>query len=157
MWKCVCDCGSVVNVRAATLLNGDTKSCGCIKSHGERLVAEMLKKKGVCFIREYSFPDCLNNKGNRLKYDFAILKEQKAVALIEYQGEQHYAPPAKAPWFGEMQRQETDRTKREYCLTHNIPLYEIRFDDSIAERVSEIVDMLHDNTVPSAGDNPAKV
>lgn len=29
MWKCVCDCGNVVNVRLWNLLHGNTKSCGC--------------------------------------------------------------------------------------------------------------------------------
>lgn len=32
-WECICDCGRVVRVRAAYLVNGDTKSCGC-RQHG---------------------------------------------------------------------------------------------------------------------------
>lgn len=32
LWKCVCDCGSVVFVAAGDLRNGHTKSCGCTKS-----------------------------------------------------------------------------------------------------------------------------
>lgn len=73
-WECKCDCGSIVIVRAATLKNGDTRSCGCIKSHGERLIAEYLTSHGVVYKREYSFDDCINSVGNRLKFDFAIFE-----------------------------------------------------------------------------------
>ncbi len=30
-WKCVCDCGNIVDVRQSNLLSGKTKSCGCLK------------------------------------------------------------------------------------------------------------------------------
>ena len=40
LWKCLCDCGGVKNIRAGTLRSGNTKSCGCLvrealhKTHG---------------------------------------------------------------------------------------------------------------------------
>ena len=30
-WKCLCECGREHNVASGELLNGDTKSCGCLK------------------------------------------------------------------------------------------------------------------------------
>ena len=32
MWKCQCECGTVRNVFATSLLNGKSKSCGCLKN-----------------------------------------------------------------------------------------------------------------------------
>lgn len=32
MWHCSCACGNEINVRGRCLRNGDTKSCGCLKS-----------------------------------------------------------------------------------------------------------------------------
>lgn len=31
IWECKCDCGNIINVRYNNLLNGSTKSCGCLK------------------------------------------------------------------------------------------------------------------------------
>lgn len=139
MWKCKCDCGSVVIARSTHQKDGATRSCGCIKSHGEREVAEYLDAHNIHYIREYEFDDCINSKGNKLPFDFAIMNDDQLVALIEYQGEQHFYPPDSSKYFGKMQREETDKIKKEYCLTHNIPLHEIRFDESIKDRLDQII------------------
>jgi hypothetical protein len=157
MWECQCDCGCVVVVRGTHLKDGFTRSCGCVKSHGERTTAEYLKSKNVVFQREYCFSDCVNSKGNKVKFDFAIMNDSHLIGLIEYQGQQHFEEISRNTSFGKMQREETDQLKKEYCLTHNIPLYEIRYDDDIPNRVDEIINMLHDNTVPSSEENSGKV
>lgn len=32
IWKCKCECGNIVDVKGEYLRNGDTKSCGCLKT-----------------------------------------------------------------------------------------------------------------------------
>ena len=43
MWACECDCGSTLRVARVALLNGDTRSCGCLR---QELCATLGKKKG---------------------------------------------------------------------------------------------------------------
>lgn len=33
-WECQCDCGNIREIRARSLVNGDTKSCGCHQLDG---------------------------------------------------------------------------------------------------------------------------
>lgn len=53
VWRCQCICGEVLPVRAESLMNGDTTSCGCLK-------AEIISKRnvgnathGLCDTAEY--------------------------------------------------------------------------------------------------------
>ena len=43
IWKCICECGNIVNVRAGQLQNGGTKSCGCL--HKDRTSETHAKEK----------------------------------------------------------------------------------------------------------------
>src|SRR6185436_3246064 len=36
-WKCLCDCGTEINVLTARLRNGMTRSCGCLAREGNHL------------------------------------------------------------------------------------------------------------------------
>lgn len=49
IWKCLCKCGNITNVRSCSLISGHTKSCGCLhieksrevnKSHGKSKTVE---------------------------------------------------------------------------------------------------------------------
>lgn len=94
-------------------------------SKGEELIINLLKTNQISFEREKSFSD-MKKHGNHLRFDFFI--PQKNIA-IEFNGEVHYYF---IPFFhknkqGFKKRQEYDRYKISYCLSHNIKLYIIPF------------------------------
>ena len=129
-WKCNCDCGNTTFVRIDSLTSGNTNSCGCLKSKGEMLIAEILQKLHLEYKQQYSFIDLINNKNNKLYFDFAIIKDEKIICLIEFQGIQHYQSQ---PLFGGeerfIQQQENDKIKEDYCNLHNIQLIKFSYKE----------------------------
>lgn len=132
IWHCKClNCGGETDVIHSYLTIGDTKSCGCIRrSYGEEKIGSILTENNVDFKREYTFEDCLSRQGVRLRFDFAIFKNQQLYCLIEFQGGQH---TKSIEWFGGEVNlkltQERDNIKRDYCKKHNIRLIEISYED----------------------------
>ena len=122
LWECECKCGSIINVIGTDLTTGHTKSCGCIKSFGEKKIAEVLKDNNINFIKEYTFED-LRYK-NKLRFDFAILnKDGKLIKLVEFDGKQHYENDN---FFGG-DTKKTDEIKNNYCKNNNITLVRIPY------------------------------
>lgn len=124
VWKCQCECGSIVNVVAHYLLNGNTTSCGCNKSKGELKIKNILLENNIEFKQQFTF-DNLKYK-SPLKFDFAIFKNNQLLCLIEYQGIQHY--DENNLWFSE-ENQVRDTLKKDYCEQNNILLIEIPYWD----------------------------
>lgn len=157
MNECVCDCGNKAICSTNSLICGNTKSCGCLKSsYGEALVTDSLKSRGVRFKREFTFGDLKSDKGWPLRFDFAIFESDtdKPSFLIEYQGVQHFKEVGSGLFagFGSQQRDVTDDQKREYCRKNGFPLYEIRYDEDVCARLNEILSA-HANPVPSSGNS----
>ena len=129
-WICKCECGNSVYVKGYNLNNGNTQSCGCLKSKGELKINQLLSTLGIQYQTQYSFNDCRFPDTNRLAYfDYAIFNNNnKLLCLIEYDGTQHH--------YGWSQNttslekiQAHDKIKDNYCLTHNIPLIRIPYFD----------------------------
>lgn len=153
MYNCVCSCGQRIIVSGKNLRSGNTKSCGHIgASYGESVVLNLLKKENIRYSHDSGFSDLKTSRGGYPRFDFKVYDSNKIlVGLIEIQGLQHYKERKNSD-FGQFQREETDQLKRDYCLAHNIPLYEIRYDEDFENRTYEILkemNVLHVNPVPS--------
>lgn len=149
-WRCKCICGSIKDVDADNLVYGHTKSCGCIRSFGEETIAKLLSEQKIKYLRNHQYTDLISSKGAHLSFDFALLDSaDNIVALVEYQGQQHYLSDDEIGSFGKLQRDETDDAKKKYCVLHHIKLYEIKYNDIIEIKLNQIIEEVYGNTVPS--------
>lgn len=128
-YLCKCECGNQVYVKGYNLNNGNTQSCGCLKSKGELKINQLLSALGMQYQTQYSFNDCRFPDTNRLAYfDYAIFNNNELICLIEYDGTQH-----QYGWNqNEISLQKIqihDKIKDNYCLIHNIPLIRIPCSD----------------------------
>ena len=89
-YRCKCDCGGETIVDAANLRNGNTNSCGCIKSKGEMIINNWLQEHDFDFRSQYSFDGCVLSTGRRPFFDFVLFKNDKPCLVIESTGRPHY-------------------------------------------------------------------
>lgn len=136
-WKCQCECGNISYYSGSVLRQGKANSCGCIQSIGNQKIQNWLIEKKINYKKEVVFKDLITLKNGYPRFDFGIYDNQNnLICLIEYQGEQHFIDKGE---FGKTQREETDLLKQLYCKDHNIPLYEIKFDENIEEKMNFII------------------
>ena len=130
-WICRCDCGGTKIVLASNLKRGLTKSCGCINSSGEEVIKQWLSNNKFNYKQEYVFDDCVYER--KLRFDFAIFDNTHNVELlIEFDGEQHYAP---SRYRKDAEKnidvlktvKARDETKNRYCAENNIALLRIPY------------------------------
>lgn len=125
VWACQCDCGARVLIAIDSLTSGRTKSCGCIKSFGEELIANLLSFHNLSFRKEQTFDNCIGYKGVKLRFDFWVDNHY----LIEFDGEQHFDCTEQG-WDSEehfLLTQSYDKIKNQYCLEYDIPLIRIPY------------------------------
>ena len=129
LWLCECDCGNIITTTTHALRYGSTKSCGCIKSHGERIIRELLNNNSIKFEQQKTFESCRFIDTNALaKFDFWINNNY----LIEFDGRQHYLPSKynNQGWNTEekfINTVEHDKFKNQWCKENNIPLIRIPY------------------------------
>lgn len=121
LWRCKCECGAETIVRGASLRNGNTTSCGCIRSRGEHAICNLLSSKNIPFEREY----VVSIDGHNYRFDFYV----NGNYYIEFDGSQHFEA-AGSGWNTEENLQDTQRhdaIKNAWCKEHNIPLIRIPY------------------------------
>ena len=74
-WKCKCDCGQELIVRSQSLITGNTRSCGCIKSFGEQKIAKILRNANINFIKEKIFDDFKSYRYDFYVDDYYVIEE----------------------------------------------------------------------------------
>ena len=127
--KCQCKCGNIIEVRTNNLGTGMTKSCGCVQSFGEEEISKILQQNDINFTTQYTFTDLIGPKGGKLRFDFAIFRNNKLYELIEFDGRQHFDGPD-GTWknsYSLEDIQARDQLKTEYCKKHNIKLIRISY------------------------------
>lgn len=152
LWKCKCDCGRYTNVYSYTLTSGHTKSCGCLRSesvsHGETLIAQILKENDIEFEKEKTFSNCIGTGGKVLRFDFYLPEYN---TLIEYDGMQHFQP---VEYFGGEEKfkkqQANDDTKNVYCIENAINLIRIPYTHSDEQIKKDILCIIQNPVTTTA-------
>ena len=99
----------------------------CKKSKGEDRCESWLLDNDFTYEREYKFEDLLSPNGCRLRFDFAIFKNNELEMLLEYDGEFHYRNILEK---GKLEKQKLyDSIKDAYVKEHNITLIRIPYWD----------------------------
>jgi hypothetical protein len=110
-------------------LKNHNVACECFKNHssGETIVKHILDKHNIAYETEYKFENLVGDGGGSLRYDFAIFNQNDLIALIEFDGEQHYEEAGS--YYNPTGRvQIHDKRKNDYAKEHNIPLLRIPFN-----------------------------
>lgn len=124
-WQCQCECGNIIDVSSANIQK--QKSCGCLQSKGEFLIANLLTGMGIQFEKQKKFNSCVYNN-HQLRFDFFL---PNLNILIEYDGIQHFFTQ-NSGWdtFDKLtETQNRDNFKNNWCKKNNLRLIRIPYTD----------------------------
>lgn len=144
VWNCKCGvCGEEFTAMPAKIISGHTTSCGCRKrSSREDMIKTYLDSIGLTYKEQYRFSECRDKY--TLPFDFAIIKDDDSLILIEYDGIQHFKP---LNMFGGQEEYEKcvrrDNIKNEFCVTNNIPLLRLPYTLTDAEIKEKIINTIY--------------
>ena len=128
-----CPHGHIFSICYGKFQNG--RRCPiCNMSSGEQIIYNWLILHGYNYKYNYTFDDCIYI--NKLRFDFAILNDNKElIYLIEYDGQQHFEPVR----FNGISQEIADLIfekniirddiKNQYCKDNNIELIRIPYWD----------------------------
>lgn len=112
-------------------------------SRAQIKIQDILRKAGIKFKEEYSFPDLIGQGGHALRFDFAVFDDNDELDfLIQYQGIQHYKPKSVFGGVAGLQKQQYyDMQKRQYCKKKGIKLILIPYWDEARINYDYIMDL----------------
>ena len=87
----------------------------CNLPYSEKVVYDYLKNNNYEFDIQYTFDDLRGNNNEKFRYDFAILKDNKLLGLLEIDDESH----------NRLDSIMSDKIKNNYCKDKNIKLLRI--------------------------------
>lgn len=126
IWNCPF-CGNEYTASINHRTSSGTECPICAKaSKGERKVKAVLDELGVSYKQQESFED-LKDK-HPLRFDFTIYQNDKLIAVIEFNGIQHYKP--RSVFGGEkafQMQKKHDLMKVQYCVDHGLYLLQIPY------------------------------
>lgn len=96
-------------------------------SKGEEKISAILDKNNIQYSREYSFKDLKGKNKQKLRFDFAIFKNNKLKCLLEYDSSIHFYYSGLGKKINFTAAKERDRRKNSYCLARDIPLYRVPY------------------------------
>lgn len=114
----------------------------------ERKAAMLLDEGDLLYVTEFSFPDLKSERGNPLRFDFAVFETPWDMAaehpkfLLELQGEQHFKQ--KFQTREQFSRQQAnDKRKRNYCLAKGYVLVAIPYTEYNSMTLDSILEQGH--------------
>lgn len=118
-WKCD-KCDFIYKSTIANFKNGN-RCPKCKESKGEKFISKYLVENNIGHMAQYRIKKCKNKRP--LPFDFAIIKDDKFIGLIEFHGELHSQSVKHFGGDSALEyRQQNDQIKEDYCKSHNIPL-----------------------------------
>lgn len=117
-------------------------------SKSEIKLAKLLDAADVIYEQEFTYPDLKSINGVPLRFDFALFETPEDVelrhpkALIELNGEQHYARKFQtAEQFAH--QQANDKKKAMYCRAKGITLVSIPWTEFDSMTVDSVLEACH--------------
>ena len=123
--KIICPKHGIFEQKPDNHINGKQGCPKCNRSRGELRIAKFLNSIEADYKSEFRFNDCRYKKP--LPFDFAVFKNGKITALIEFDGIQHFRKVLRYKnTDGDLSlRKERDLIKTKYCEKNNIKLIRI--------------------------------
>lgn len=123
--KIICPKHGIFEQTPNNHINGKQGCSKCNRSRGELRIAKFLNSIEADYKSEFRFNDCRYKKP--LPFDFAVFKDSKIIALIEFDGIQHFRKVLRYKnTDGDLNlRKEKDLIKTKYCEKNNIKLIRI--------------------------------